>query len=159
MSENRYEGGPAYLPATRPDVQPGLVELQRIAGPGHEPLDVLRSAIPAYDAASERTTAKDRALATTLRIVLWVVTVLLGAGLLYVVGVDAGWVVVAVVVLLLVGYRLLTRLDYEYSAPGVARYAIDAAERLAAEQQARNHELRQQALAAYLVRLEQHHDD
>lgn len=58
-----------------------------------------------------------------------------------------------VAVLLLVGYRWLTRLDYEYSAPGVARYAIDAAERLAAEQLEQQAALRQRALDAYVAYL------
>mgnify|MGYP001351565262 CR=1 FL=1 len=150
MSENRYEMGPAYLPA---HARPNAADLQQFANPA-QPVEVLRSAMPGYDAATEQTTARDRATATTIRMVLWAVTVLIAAGGLYLIGLDVTLLALGAVVLLLVGYRWLTRLDYEYSAPGVARYAIDAAERLAAEQMAQQAALRRRALDAYVAYLE-----
>ena len=72
--------------------------------------------------------------------------------------IDVTVVALGAAALLLLGYWWLTRLDYEYSGPGVARYAIDAAERLAEQQLTLNGQLRKQALEVYLARLEQEHD-
>jgi len=130
---------------------------------------VLANAIPNYDGATERTTfaaalcvpqggggtsAKDRATATTIRMVLWVTTVLVAGWGLYELGIDEILLALGAAVFLLLGYWWLTRLDYEYSAPGVARYAIDAAERLAAQQLENQQELRRRALESYIKYLE-----
>ena len=158
MQENRYDRGPAYLAGSAGQrVEPGVLQQVGLSGhgsPPDTPVTVLANAIPNYEGASERTTAKDRALATTIRMVLWVVTLLLVGWGLVELGVDLILVALGVAVLLLLGYWWLTRLDYKYSGPGVARYAIDAAERLAAQQLANQQELRRRALESYIQYLE-----
>lgn len=146
-----------YVPAYRP-APPS--ELAAIAGGGphgrglSQPADLFQAAIPPYDGARETTNAQDRAIATTIRSGLLAGVLVLVGGLLLAVGTAPGLVIGAGILTLLAGLLLLTRLDYHYSAPGIAHHAIEASERLASEQVQLNHALRQQALDAYLQHLE-----
>jgi hypothetical protein len=152
-----------YVPARAEPLHPAPPpELAAIAGGSsggpRQPLDVIQSAIPSYDGVQETTNARDRAIATTLRIVLLAALLFIAGWLLLQLAAPPGLVIIGGIVCLLIGSFVLTRLDYHYSAPGIAHHAIDAAADLAAEQMQLNHALRQQALDAYLKHLEDRHD-
>lgn len=132
--------------------------------PGFNPLALLQPgadpaplALRPSDATGEALSASDRADATTQRTAV-LVLVLGGATFIFIaIELLAGapfWLIALTMagfpVASVYGYTRLSKLDYVFSAPGVEHHKIDATERLAAQKLKQEHELKKQALQAYL---------
>lgn len=147
---------------------PAVTETTQLAPrqtlPSIDPLALLQPspdpaplALTPKDAVGEARSAADRADATTQRTTVMVL-VLGGATFVFMsIELFAGapaWLIALTLALFPVasvyGYTRLTKLDYTFSAPGVEHHKIDATERLAAQKLEQDHELKKQALQAYL---------
>lgn len=132
---------------------PGLNPLALLQ-PGTDPAPL---ALRPGDATGEARSASDRADATTQRTAV-LVLVLGGATFIFIaIELLAGapfWLIALTMagfpVASVYGYTRLSKLDYVFSAPGVEHHKIDATERLAAQRQTQEHELKKAALQAYL---------
>lgn len=152
----------SFVPAQLPSRQPATVE-----APGwmteRQPLAVDAVWTP-VEGAQERTSAMDRAKALRVRLVPFLVTWALIAGVVGVVvwQVAQQWPAGALLALLLfaaltaVTYYRLNRTDYDYSREGTERHRLDTAAGLARQRMAHEHELRRMALQAYLESLDRH---
>jgi hypothetical protein len=155
--------GPTFVPAQLPavktpapvDAPAWLTERQPLA------VDAVWTPV---DGAQERTSAMDRAKALRVRLVPFLVTWGLIAGVVGVVvwQVAKQWPAGALLALLLfatltaVTYYRLNRTDYDYSREGTERHRLDTAADLARRQMNHEHELRRMALDTYLRTLERH---
>ena len=155
--------GASFVPARVAAEQPPAVVDAPAWLTERQPLDVGAVWTPT-DGAQERTSAMDRAKALRVRLVPFLVTWGLIAGVVGVVvwQVAKQWPAGALLALLLfatltaVTYYRLNRTDYDYSREGTERHRLDTAADLARQRMQHDYELHRMALGAYIEALDRH---